>query len=68
MEALRDPNLNLSSAGQTVKDVKAPLHTITESIVAHTRHNANSLSQSCEWNVSPPSATIDLLVEECVRH
>lgn len=62
-----DPNLNLSSARQIVKDIKALLHSITEAIVTHTRCSANSLNPSCEWNVSPPSAIIDLLVEECVR-
>lgn len=68
MKALRDPNLNFSSAGQIMKDIKASFHSIVEAIVTYTRCNANSLSQSCEWTVSPQNAIIDLLVEECVRH
>lgn len=44
VEALRDPSLNLSSAGQIVEDIKVLLHSITEVIVTHTRSKANSIA------------------------
>lgn len=53
-----------------MEDIKALLHLITEATVTHTRRNANYvahrlawiglyLSQSYEWNGSPPSVIID---------
>lgn len=62
--------LNLSTVGQIVEDIKALFHPITESTVTHMRRNTNSvahrlawvglsLSQSYEWNGSPPSVIID---------
>ncbi|KAB2618094.1 hypothetical protein D8674_013963 [Pyrus ussuriensis x Pyrus communis] len=60
-----------------MEDIKALLPSITEAIFTHTRCQANSiahrlarfglsLSQECEWDVSPPLFISDLLLEECM--